>query len=194
MRFLSPALVPFLVLVGALLTSPAGGEESPYVGLEGREIKALSGEEVEGLLAGEGMGLALAAELNGYPGPKHVLELAAELELSAEQRAGVEAAWEAMHEEAVRLGGMVLDAERRLDELFAAGTATSEELRATLEELAELGAALRHAHLAAHLETRSLLSDEQVAAYVRLRGYHHGGGPRHHQGRHHAAPAGNGTD
>ena len=33
------------------------------------------------------MGLALAAELNGYPGPSHVLELADKLELSAEQRA-----------------------------------------------------------------------------------------------------------
>ena len=34
------------------------------------------------LRAGRGMGLALAAELNGYPGPAHVLELADKLDLA----------------------------------------------------------------------------------------------------------------
>jgi len=34
---------------------------------ETREIKALSTEEVDGYLKGEGMGLAKAAELNGFP-------------------------------------------------------------------------------------------------------------------------------
>ena len=34
-----------------------------------------------------GMGLALAAELNGYPGPAHVIELAKSLGLSEPQRA-----------------------------------------------------------------------------------------------------------
>jgi hypothetical protein len=33
------------------------------------------------------MGLALAAELNGYPGPAHVIELAKSLGLSEPQRA-----------------------------------------------------------------------------------------------------------
>ena len=36
------------------------------------------------------MSLALAAELNGYPGPLHVLELADRLGLSAEQRGKVQ--------------------------------------------------------------------------------------------------------
>ena len=52
---------------------------SPYAGEEGREIKALSAADVDAYLTGQGMGFAKAAELNGYAGPKHVLELAAEL-------------------------------------------------------------------------------------------------------------------
>ena len=59
---------------------------SPYSGLETRAIKALSDSQIADLKAGRGMGLALAAELNGYPGPMHVLELADELVLSVEQR------------------------------------------------------------------------------------------------------------
>jgi hypothetical protein len=37
------------------------------------------------LLKGEGMGMAKAAELNGYPGPTHVLTLAKELALTESQ-------------------------------------------------------------------------------------------------------------
>ena len=52
-----------------------------------REVKALSAEQMTALAAGRGMGSALAAELNGYPGPLHVLELADPLGLSEGQRA-----------------------------------------------------------------------------------------------------------
>ena len=46
----------------------------PYSGQQGRMIKALSSKEVQGLLQGKGMGMAKAAELNQYPGPRHVLD------------------------------------------------------------------------------------------------------------------------
>ena len=59
----------------------------PYAGLQNRPLKALSDEQLADLKAGRGMGLALAGELNGYPGPKHVLELAKELNLTDAQRA-----------------------------------------------------------------------------------------------------------
>ncbi len=39
----------------------------------------------KGLENGEGMGIVKYAELNGYPGPKHVLELVNELRLTEEQ-------------------------------------------------------------------------------------------------------------
>jgi hypothetical protein len=44
-----------------------------------RPIKALSAEQIADLKAGQGLSLALAAELNGYPGPRHVLELGKQL-------------------------------------------------------------------------------------------------------------------
>ena len=59
----------------------------PYGGLETRPIKALSEQQIADLKAGRGMGMALAAERNGYPGPLHVLELADQLGLTPAQRA-----------------------------------------------------------------------------------------------------------
>jgi hypothetical protein len=66
------ALVPCL-LAGALL---ADSRANPYADQQTRSIKSLSEEDIAALLNGEGMGMAKAAELNGYPGPKHVLTLA----------------------------------------------------------------------------------------------------------------------
>lgn len=174
-------------LAAALLTAPAApvaAQPSPYVEHTGREIKALSAEEVDALLTGQGMGLALAAELNGYPGPKHVLELAVELELTPEQRAAVEGVHASMAREAVELGEKVVAAERRLDALFAGDEAAPDALRATLAELGDLRASLRYAHLAAHLETRALLTAAQVQRYTHLRGYAAGEGAEH-QHQHH---------
>jgi len=42
------------------------------------------------------MGLAKAAELNHYPGPRHVLDLASELKLSEEQRLRIEQIYNTM--------------------------------------------------------------------------------------------------
>ena len=179
--------LPVAVLALGLAAPRLAAEQSPYAGLEGREIKALSAEEIEQYRSGEGMGFGLAAELNDYPGPRHVLELAADLELSAEQRAAAQAAYDAMHAEAVRLGEAIVERERRLDALFAVGAVTPEVLRAALEEIGRLQAELRFVHLAAHLETRRILTPAQVERYVHLRGYagagahahdHHGHGHR----------------
>src|SRR5215510_12326186 len=75
------ALFAVLAIVAATATSSAQ-TVSPYTGQEQRAIKALSDEEIRDLLEARGMGLAKAAELNSYPGPLHVLQLANELELS----------------------------------------------------------------------------------------------------------------
>src|SRR5262245_26723374 len=93
-----------------------GAEPStPYAGQEQREIKALSAEEIQGYLSGSGMGLAKAAELNHYPGPKHVLDLAEPLQLSIEQRQKTQTIFAAMRTEAVRLGTQLIARERQLD-------------------------------------------------------------------------------
>lgn len=199
----APLLALLLLTPGALPAQPGEPSEgeagpgahppaeapgtSPYAGHAGREIKALSAEETERLLAGDGMGLALPAELNGYPGPKHVLELADELELTEEQRAAVTEVYDAMHGEAVELGRRVVEAEGRLDALFARAEATPEALRAALAELATLRADLRYAHLTAHLETRALLTEPQRRRYDHLRGYG-AEGMEHPPGHHGHAP------
>jgi len=166
----------------ALALPPA--QQSPYTEHTQRPIKALSEEQVAGYLAGEGMGYALAAELNDYPGPKHVLELATELQLSGQQEAQVTAAFTAMQADAQALGARLVDLERQLDEAFAQRSITEAELGERLVELGRVGGELRLAHLRAHLETTALLSAAQIQHYGVLRGYSdHGdhGEHQHHQ-------------
>ena len=54
-----------------------------YAGQQTRVIKALSLQETQDLLDGKGLGLAKAAELNGYPGPMHTLEHADAMKLTS---------------------------------------------------------------------------------------------------------------
>ena len=151
-----------------------------YAGEEGRAIKSLSAEEVEQLLNGHGMGLAKAAELNHYPGPRHVLELAAQLQLTPEQRASAQAAFDRMRDEAVRLGRQIVERERTLDAMFARADIDAARLRAATSEIASLQGELRAAHLSAHLEMRRLLSPAQIKRYDELRGYAGASKPKTH--------------
>lgn len=149
----------------------ASDNPQPYAGQHTREIKALSAEQIDELLAGRGMGFALPAELNGYPGPRHVLELADELKLGDTQRQQTEALHARMQAEAIALGTALVEAERALEHLFAARTADSGNLQAALERIAEISAKLRRTHLQAHIEQTALLTPDQVATYNRMRGY-----------------------
>ena len=167
MKRLALLLVAFAL--GACSTQ--NPSSSHYRGQEQREIKALSPEEISDLLAGKGMGFAKAAELNGYPGPAHVLELAAPLQLSPEQRARTEALFERMNLQARHLGAQLVQAERELDASFREHRVTAELLAHQLEQVAALQAKVRNAHLHAHLEQRQILSAEQTAKYIALRGY-----------------------
>ena len=165
------------VLLGialAVLAGPALGQDyarSPYAGMQAREVKALDAKTVEDLRAGRGMGLALAAELNGYPGPMHVLELAGRLRLSPDQRARVQELFERMKAEAVPLGQKLLDEERSLDRHFAERTITRENLATLTRSIGETTGALRQAHLSYHLATLEALTPEQVRQYAVERGY-----------------------
>ena len=144
---------------------------SPYSGMEKREIKALSAQQIDDLRAGRGMGLALAAELNGYPGPMHTLELAGQLELTPEQQARTRETFARMKAESRRLGEEVIAAERALDALFRDRTVTPERLAAATDDAARAQGRLRAAHLRHHLEMMEVLTPGQVDAYKRLRGY-----------------------
>ena len=81
----------------------------PYAGLERRAVASLSEEQIADLRAGRGMGLALSAELNGYPGPLHIIELAEALGLTPDQRGRVQALQAAMKAEAVPLGERLIE-------------------------------------------------------------------------------------
>lgn len=162
---------------------------SPYAGQDHREIKALSESDVADLLAGKGREYAKAAELNGYPGPAHVLELAAQLGLSQEQLDRTRAIYLRMQTDAKAAGADLVAAERDLDALFRARKATPELLTTALQKVAGAQARVREVHLLAHIEQTRVLSPEQIARYSELRGYtgaqsanDHAHG--HHQGRH----------
>jgi hypothetical protein len=130
-----------------ILASTAALAQSPYAGMQTRPIKALSEQQVADLAAGRGMGLALAAELNGYPGPSHVLELADKLELSADQRASVQQLFDSMKAEAIPLGAKLIEQEAALNELFARRTVTPESLKASTSMVATTQGTLRETHL-----------------------------------------------
>lgn len=167
------ALVLFLVGCNAAPEHQATSH-SPYAGAQDRTIKALSSEDVKGYLSGQGMGFAMAAELNSYPGPRHVLELADDLNLTEEQHAQTQAFFDEMQTEAIRLGEQLVAQEEALDALFSEKNADAEALRAVLQQIGALRADLRFVHLNAHLQVRALLNDQQVHHYDMLRGYNSG--------------------
>lgn len=168
-------LLPALLLAAALASPAAaqhgGHHAGPYAGFERREAAGLSAHEVEDLRAGRGMGFALPAELNGYPGPLHALELADRLGLSSAQRARMQALMAAMRAETVPLGEALIAAERALDAVFRSGRATAAEVDQAVEAAALAWARVRAAHLRVHLATREAMSEHQRVMYARLRGY-----------------------
>jgi Spy/CpxP family protein refolding chaperone len=166
MRIASLALALLMTAAAAQADTP-----SPYAGQEGRAIKALSAQEIDDLAAGRGMGLAKAAELNSYPGPMHVLELADRLALTADQRAATQDLFARMRADAQRVGAAIIAAERALDSDFAARRIDDAALRARLTEIGALNGELRTIHLRTHLAQAALLTPAQIAQYDALRGY-----------------------
>ena len=158
--------------------------QQPYAGLQVRPIKALSDQQIADLKEGRGMGLALPAELNGYPGPTHVLELAESLQLSEAQRAKVKQLFEAMKAETVPLGERLIAQESELDRQFAGRTVTEASLATATQAIGATQAALRAAHLKYHLATLEVLTPTQSHRYVELRGYAGGAQAAHQDGSH----------
>ena len=161
---LSDAAVVFFV--GAALA------QTPYAGMQARSIKALSEQQIEDLRSGRGMGLALAAELNGYPGPSHLLELAHKIGLSDVQLNSVRGMFESMKKEAIPIGERLIEQEAALDKLFAEHAITPQKLSAATAEIGATQAQLRAAHLNYHLMTVAMLEPSQIQKYAVLRGYH----------------------
>ena len=169
-----------ILMTAALVASqPALAEDihhnhakpSPYAGQQTRDIKALSREDVEELLRGGGWGLAKAAELNGKPGPTHVLDMAEDLKLSVDQRAKIAVIRDDMRREAKALGKRFVEKEEQLERLFRSGGISEPKLTAKVEEIEGVRARLRTAHLVAHVRVASILTAKQTERYAELRGY-----------------------
>lgn len=159
------------VAAALLLASTAHAQTQPYAALKDRPIKALSAEDISNLRAGRGMGMALPAELNHYPGPTHVLENAVALQLTANQKQALDRQIDAMRAAAILLGEQIIARESALDALFKSSNAAADAIDAITSEIAILYGQLRAVHLRTHLATRSTLTEAQLATYQTLSGY-----------------------
>jgi Spy/CpxP family protein refolding chaperone len=171
------------VLLAAASAAPAA-EQQPYAGLHERPISAMSAEEIDALTNGLGFSQALAAELNGYPGPRHVLDLADQLGLDDEREAVISALFDEMKVEAIAAGQAVLTAEADFDALFHEGGPSEDEVMSAAEEIGRLRGILRGIHLRYHLQTTALLTPHQIALYNAARGYAGGGAAHGGHGAH----------
>ncbi len=149
----------------------SGSLASPYAGQEKQAIKTLSAKDVDDLVNGRGWGFAKAAELNGVPGPAHLLEMKDMIGLSAEQTAAIQKLFAAMKAEAIPLGKQLVALERALNTGFAGRAMNEKRLKTALDGIAKVRAKLRYVHLATHFKTPALLTARQIADYNRLRGY-----------------------
>lgn len=160
-----------LIAAAALAAMPALASDAPYAGQQDRPVASLSADDMAALLSGEGWGLAKPAELNGWPGPRHVLDLATELELTSAQVQEVQSLFDAMNARARAFGGELIDRERALDKAFEEGDIDQDRLNQLLAASEAARSALRQTHLAAHLATAPILTGHQRMTYAKLRGY-----------------------
>ena len=155
-------------------SAASSSQISPYSGQEIRVIKSLSDNDVQSLQNGTGEafgGIAKLAELNGYPGPRHVLDIAQELQLTDRQRMEIELIYQNMSNNAKSIGSAIIAVEQDMDEAFANKTITEEDLIALLDKSANLYGQLRFVHLSAHLDTAQIITTEQIQMYNEMRGY-----------------------
>ena len=115
--------------------------------------------------------MAKPAELNGYPGPRHVLDAfeAREFDLTKQQHEQTKALYEKMRSGAIKLGKQIIDIEKEINDAFVNRTIAEEFLQNKVSESANLYSQLRVAHLKYHLSMIEILSPQQVEKYNKLR-------------------------
>jgi hypothetical protein len=173
MKHLILTLSILLMASSAQAANTGHNHQSKYSGEETRTIKSLSAKDIEELKRGGGWGLAKAAELNGVPGPAHLLELKDKIPLDASQIKKITGLYQDMKKQASAKGERLIALEQKLDEHFRAGTIDAEILQSSLAEIGRTRSELRFIHLATHLETPNILSHHQIRKYNSLRGYSH---------------------
>lgn len=130
----------------------------------------------ESLENSEGAGMGMYADLNGYPGPKHILDMQEKLNLSEEQLKDIQSIFEAMKENAKTKGDAIIAGEIALEKLFSSGKATEAETKKLSREIGALRGELRAVHLVAHVQAKQILTEEQVVTYNSIQN-----GMRQHQ-------------
>jgi len=160
-----------LALPTAVLAQHNHGADTPYAGMQERAIKSLSDADIKELRRGGGWGLALPAELNGMPGPAHLLELKDQIPLSQDQIEKVQALFDDMRNAAIPAGERLIAAEAALEAAFSEGAVEETSLRRMLAEAESARTELRFIHLSQHYKTVLFLAPQQIERYNVLRGY-----------------------
>jgi len=119
----------------------------------------------EALLNGDGNDQALYAELNGYPGPKHILDLASKLALTARQKHDIRELYNDTRTRARVLGKLIVKVEEEMHYAFNSGMLARESIEDDAESVGKMRGTLRGVHLAAHIKTRELLTKNQIKQY-----------------------------
>ncbi|MEO0759497.1 MAG: hypothetical protein AAFY78_21790 [Cyanobacteria bacterium J06648_16] len=170
-KLLAVALLGGLALSGVGVAHLRSRWTSPYRQQTDSPVVGLTIQEVDDLLNGRGAGYARMAELNSYPGPRHVLDLKQPLDLTVDQAQSIQATFDQMQADAQRLGRQIVEQEQQLSQAFADDRITRAALRQQLDRLAQLYADLRAVHLEAHMAITPILTAAQIERYDRLRGY-----------------------
>ena len=153
------------------LAQHSHGLQTPYAGMQNRAIKSLSDNDINELRRGGGWGLALAAELNGMPGPSHLLELKDKIPLASDQVDKTQVLLDEMRKAAISIGERLIAAEKALESAFASGKVDESILRRLLADAERARSELRFIHLSQHYKTVQFLTPEQIKRYNILRGY-----------------------
>lgn len=150
---------------------PSHSHTSKYAGQESRAIKSLSPDDIAELRRGGGWGMAKAAELNGIPGPVHLLELKDNIPLRETQVSEIKEIYGKMKHAAIQQGEKLIALEKELETQFRNGSITRASLSKMLQAISETRMKLRFIHLSTHLRTPEILTAAQIARYNSLRGY-----------------------
>jgi len=162
------AVAPGNTFEGARAGAEPQQTQSQHPAAEMRHHHSCLDEESASIERGEGFGMGMTADRAGYPGPRHVLDMAADLKLSSEQRAAMEKIFAAMHDKAIARGKELFESEARLEQMFRDGRPEA-DLREQAFRVDSIHAELRWIHLSAHLAAQKILTAEQIAQYRRLR-------------------------
>lgn len=145
--------------------------QTPYAGMQNRDIKSLSDKDIQELRRGGGWGMALPAELNGMPGPVHLLELKDQIPLASDQVPQIQALVDDMRLAAIPAGERLIAAEAAIESAFASKNIAEGSLRRLLTNAESARTELRFIHMSQHYKAANILKPEQIKRHNVLRGY-----------------------